>query len=356
MNRLVIIDGNAILHRAFHALPPLTNSHGELLNAVYGFFSMLITLIKEQKPTHLIVCFDRPAPTFRQELFVAYQQHRPEMSEELASQIEVLHEALKEAVIEIFELDGYEADDLIGTLAKQAIKKDDRRLKVEDSNLTMEDRRSNHLPPSTIEKPSSTLHHPSSSSLEVIIVSGDRDLLQLVNSHVKVLAPITGITKMVLFDEQKVEEKYGIKPSQFVDYKALIGDPSDGYPGVNGIGPKGAVSLLQKFGSFEKIYHHLGEIPPALAEKLAKDAEQAALARKLATIVTDAPITINLDKCCRTEANQEKMREVVGKLGFKSLAKRLENGGKATEGVGGSDGIEGLGKNKKEEREQMELL
>jgi len=209
MKKLVLIDGNAILHRAFHALPPLNNKDGKPTNAVYGFFSMLFKIIEDLRPEYLIVCFDRKKPTFRKEMYVGYQAKRPKMSDDLVPQVDIVHKALDSAKIAHFGIDGYEADDLIGTFSKQGAEK----------------------------------------NLQVIIVSGDRDLLQLINSHVLMLAPIVGITKMTLFDESKVREKYGLNPTQFIDYKALVGDSSDNYPGVTGIGPKTAADLLNKYQS-----------------------------------------------------------------------------------------------------------
>ncbi|MDP3987839.1 MAG: 5'-3' exonuclease H3TH domain-containing protein [Candidatus Levybacteria bacterium] len=303
MSRFVLIDGNAILHRAFHALPPLTNLKGDLSNAVYGFFSMFLKIVGDLKPEYLAVCFDRPKPTFRQALYVGYHAQRPKMDEGLVSQITVVHEILHRAKIEIFEVDGYEADDLIGTLAVQAV-------------------RGQRLEPSQRKKPKLQALVPN--DLDVVIVSGDRDMLQLVNGRVEVLAPVIGITKMILFDAKKVEEKYGLNPSQIIDYKALVGDPSDNYPGISGVGPKTASELLKKYETFEKIYENLGELPPNLAQKFAKDAEQAALAKKLATIVTDAPITLNIDKCSMLHFDTKEITKAFVEQGFKSLVKRLE--------------------------------
>lgn len=286
--RLLIIDGNAILHRAYHALPPLTNKTGEVVNAVYGFFSMLLKIMEEIKPEFLAVCFDRPKPTFRKAMYAGYQAKRPKMADDLSSQIVIVHTALEQIGIPIFEVDGYEADDLIGTLSVQAV----------ELNLDQ--------------------------AVEVIIVSGDRDLLQLVNHKVKMLAPITGISNMILFDSAKVQEKFGIEPKQIIDYKALVGDNSDGYPGVSGIGPKTAAMLLKKFGSFEEIYTNLGKIEPKLAERLAIDAEQAALAKKLATIILDAPISLDLEKCAVLTSWPKAMQIVFTGLGFTSLQKRLK--------------------------------
>lgn len=285
MKKLLIIDGNAMVHRAYHALPPLTDKQGQVVNAVYGFFSMLIKVLDEVKPEYLIVCFDRPKPTFRKALYSGYQANRPKMADDLSGQITILHEALEKNNITIFELDGYEADDLIGTLAHQAVK---------------------------------TEH------LEVKIVTGDRDLLQLVNPHVHILFPILGITKMTEYDEKAVEEKFGVTPKQFVDYKALIGDASDGYPGVTGIGPKTAVNLIKKFDTFENIYLKIGDVQPKIAEKLAKDAEQAALAKQLAQILTDVPITLHIKKCDVDHLEKETMARVFEDLSFESLKKRLD--------------------------------
>lgn len=281
MQKLLIIDGNAIVHRAFHAYPQsLTTSEGKPINAVYGWFAMLIKVLEEVKPDYLAVCFDRPAPTFRKALYAGYQAHRPKMADGLSEQIKLLHEGLKKIGIPIFEVDGYEADDLIGTLAHQ-------------------------------------------SNIETIILSGDRDLLQLVNDHTKILMPIVGITKFILYDPTTVEEKFGIKPEQFIDYKALVGDASDGYPGVAGIGPKTASDLIKQFGSFDAIYTHLDTLQPKVAGKLATDAEQGALAKKLATIALDAPVHLHLEECATALFTQDRVLKVFDAFGFQSIKKRI---------------------------------
>lgn len=283
MDKFILIDGNAIMHRAFHAYPPSLIYDGKLTNAVYGFFTMLLKLLEDQNPTYLAVCFDRPKPTFRKALYAGYQAKRPQMADELSEQFVIVHEILEKAHISIFEIDGYEADDLLGTLARQIY------------NL----------------------------KFETIIVTGDRDLLQLVNERVKILAPIVGMTKMILFDSEKVIEKYGLNPSQFIDYKALVGDASDNYPGVSGIGPKTAMNLLQKYETFEEIYRHLGELSPKIAEWLAVDAEQAALAKKLATIITDASLTLKIDLCNLDNFDKKAMEEEFVNYGFKSLVEKM---------------------------------
>lgn len=304
MERFILVDGHAMLHRAYHALPPLTSKDGEVVNAVYGFFSMMLKILGDLHPEYLAVCFDRPAPTFRKQLYVGYQATRPQMADNLGPQISLVHDMLEGIGVAVYEMDGYEADDLIGTIATQAVEKDDgRKLKVEDSNKKIENGRS--------------------SNIDVIIVTGDRDMLQLVNGHVRVLAPVVGVTQMTLYNEEKVIEKYGLKPKQFVDYKALIGDASDNYPGVAGIGPKTAAHLLNTYETFENIYHHLGDISPKIAEKLATDAEQAALAKKLATIVTDAPVSFDIEKCQIKNVHMEKLEKSFEELGFNSLLKRF---------------------------------
>jgi DNA polymerase-1 len=290
MNRLLLIDGNAIMHRAFHALPPLTNSKGETVNAVYGFFSMLLTVIPQIEATHLVVCFDRAKPTFRQTLYVGYQQHRPKMSDDLSPQFVIVHDLLAAMQAQIFELDGYEADDLIGTISVQALKESEGQ----------------------------------SGETEVVILSGDRDLLQLVNGQVKMLAPVTGVKNTILYDSAKVVEKFGVKPAQIVDYKALIGDASDGYPGVAGIGPKTASTLLAKYETLEGIYSHLGDLEEKLRDKLVAGSEQAALCKKLATIVTDAPITFRLEKCLFDNLAILGLDEAFAAQGFKSIRDRLK--------------------------------
>jgi len=284
---------------------------------------MFLKILEDQKPDFIIVCFDRKAPTFRKELYVGYQAKRPKMSDDLVPQIKYVHEILAKAKVEIFEVDGYEADDLIGTIATQAV------------GLRTTDYRKNRP---TVDGSLKTVD-------EVLIVSGDRDLLQLVNHHVKMIAPITGLTNMLVFDEAAVTLKYGIKPSQMVDYKALVGDPSDNYPGVAGIGPKTASTLINEYKSLTGIYENLEKIKsknPNLAMKLAKDTEAAGLAQKLAGVVLDAPITLDIEKAGIKYFDKQGLIEEFEKFGFKSLLNRLSAGQKAEE--------------KKKEPKQMELL
>ncbi|OGH48297.1 MAG: hypothetical protein A3A51_00685 [Candidatus Levybacteria bacterium RIFCSPLOWO2_01_FULL_39_10] len=352
----MLVDGNAIVHRAYHALPPLHKKDGKLTNAVYGFFAMTLKIVSDLNPEALIVCFDRAAPTFRKQLYVGYQATRPKMEDDLSFQFGLIHETLEKIKVCVFELDGYEADDLIGTLACQAAE-DGRKLKVEGRALKIENRRSIYHQSSTLKNPSSTVHHPSSSPMfdQVIILTGDRDLLQLVNERVLILAPITGVTKMILFDSDKVKEKYGLNPSQIVDYKALVGDSSDNYPGVAGIGPKTASDLLNKYQTLEGIYENLGEINPKTAEKLAKDAEQSAMAKKLATIELNAPIHLKFSDCDLKNLDRKALLKEFQDLNFNSLIDRFKLDKKQKEPPAQrASGPEG--KKQKELKDQLNLL
>lgn len=317
MPRLVLIDGNAILHRAFHALPPLTNQKGEQTNAVYGFVSMLIRIIEELKPTNLAVAFDRPKPTFRKELFKAYQAQRPEMDDKLVPQIEMVHRVLSAMGIPIYEKDGYEADDMLGTIAKQA---------------------------------SSSQPAADSKFNEVVIATGDRDLLQLVNKKVKLYMPQKGLSEAKIYGEQETEARMGVRPQQIPDFKALAGDPSDNYPGVSGIGPKTAIQLLNEFKSIDNLYQKLGKVKnPLLKEKLVKDKDNAFLSHRLATVVTDVPVAFDqaASKLPKDFLTQEVI-EAFGELGFKTLLKRL---GKMQQGNATKTAVK-----KTETKTQMELF
>ena len=306
MNRLVLIDGNAILHRAYHALPPLTDPEGNVINAVYGFTSMLLKIFHDLAPTHIAVAFDRPAPTFRKEMFKAYQAHRPKMDDELIPQVERVHEMVRAFGIPIYEMDGYEADDIIGTICEQVHSEN------KENNID-----------------------------QTIIVTGDRDILQLVeDDKVFVYMPTKGLSEAKLYGEKETKERMGVTPKQIPDFKALAGDASDNYPGVSGIGPKTAVQLLDTFGSFENLYSRieknerdLGDIGEGTLEKLRKDKDNAVMSHQLATIHTDVPVEITLKEI--STLNTLQAREALGKLGFKTLLKRLENSDADKEGKTG---------------------
>ena len=289
MKKFLIFDGNALIHRAYHALPPLTSHDGIMINAVYGFFSMFLKIISEQQPDFVAICFDRPTPTFRKTMYVGYQATRPQGASDLGPQFGIIQKIVEEMNIPVFAVDGYEADDVIGTISQQLV---------------------SHL-------------GSNKDTFEVLIISGDRDLMQLVNKHVKLLMPVKGISNMALFGEKEVEEKFGIPPKKIVDLKALIGDASDNYPGVSGIGPKSAALLLKEYKNLEEIYENIALVPEKLALKLAQDAEQAALAKKLATIVLDVPIKIDVKKCMVENINWQSAKEAFEYYEFKSLLSRL---------------------------------
>ena len=220
---LVLFDGNALVHRAFHALPPLTVSKtGEMVSAVYGFALMLLKVVNELKPTYCAIAFDRAAPTFRHEMFDQYKAQRPKTPDELVDQLGRVRQLIEAFHIPIFELDGYEADDVLGALSYQASQKD----------------------------------------IDTIIVTGDADTMQLVSPRVKVLYPRPrgSFSDTMLFDEVAVSQKYGVEPEQIADLKGLKGDPSDNIPGVSGIGEKTAVRLIQQFGSIDRIYARIDEV------------------------------------------------------------------------------------------------
>lgn len=304
MKRLVVIDGHAILHRAFHALPPLTTSKGKMVNAVFGFTAMLLRVINDLKPTHLAVVFDRPKPTFRKKMYANYQAKRPKMDESLIPQIEIVHKVVAEMAIPIYELDGFEADDIIGTLA---IKASGLKLKTQSSNVK-----------TTTQN---------SKVDEVIIVTGDRDMLQLVDDKTRVYMPVKGLSESKLYGEKEVEEKFGVKPSQIIDYKALIGDPSDNYPGVAGVGPKTASSLLARFKTLEELYQNLDKVDnEGLRKKLKESLESAEMAKKLATIVTDVPLEVNWEKCRLPNYDRPNVHHLFELLEFRSLIPRLSGG------------------------------
>ena len=286
MSKLVLIDGHAVLFRAFHAYPPLTTSRGELVNAVYGFASILLNVIGELKPEYIVVTFDRDKPTFRHTEYVTYKAQREPMPTELKDQQERVEEVVRVLNLRSFAVEGYEADDVIGTLARQANEVD-----------------------------------------QVVIVTGDKDALQLVDhERVVVHMPGRGRIPAKVYDEKLVEKEYGLTPEQIPDYKGLSGDASDNIAGVKGIGPKTAIQLLQAFGTVEGIYKHLGEVSnPRVMKLLAEGQESAVISKKMATIVVDVPIELDLPKCAVADYDKEKVVELFEELEFRSLIKKLPN-------------------------------
>lgn len=289
--KLIIIDGNAIIHRSFHALPPtLRTKDGVLVNAVYGFTSFLLKALSEFKPEFIILTLDKAGPTFRHEAYAEYKATRTKAPDELYEQIPLVKEVAKAFDIPIFELNGFEADDLIGTLSRQAEK----------------------------EK-----------NLETIIVTGDMDTLQLVDEKIKVYTMSRGLSESILYDEGAVINRYGLKPDQIIDYKALRGDPSDNIPGVRGIGEKTAVELLQKFSTLDKVYQAVkrkdGSIKERTIELLTTSETEAFLSRELATINCQAPIELLLDKARFSAFNLEKVLKLFSEFEFRSLLGKLKD-------------------------------
>ncbi len=283
----MLVDGSAIVHRAYHAMPPLTRVDGTPTGAVQGFFSMILKIIAELKPAHIAIAFDRPVPNFRKELFKDYQSQRPAMDSDLSPQFGIIQKILESAKIPVFAVDGLEADDIIGTISEKA-------------------KETGHV---------------------VYILTGDRDMLQLVNGKTKVLAPFKGISEMTLYDEAKVKEKYGVLPSEFVELKALMGDSSDNYPGVSGIGPKTATTLVQEYQSVKNIYKNIDKIKaknPKLGEKLEKGKENAKLAHQLATILTNAPFEYNFADCSVKKLDVEGLKRGMEAYDFKTLPRRVD--------------------------------
>lgn len=304
--KVVLIDGHSLFHRAFYALPYLTNSQGQPTNAVYGFLTMLLKLIDEEKPLCIATALDRSLPTFRHVAYERYKAHRPQMADELRSQVPYLRRALDALRVSVYELDGYEADDVIGTLANQAAQQ----------------------------------------GYDVLVVTGDRDLLQVVRPGIEVLLTRKGISDMERYDEEAVRARYGIEPSQLPDVKALMGDPSDNIPGVPGVGEKTAARLIKRFGSLDAILSQReGVRDERFISSILANREQVLMSRALATIVTDAPVEFDPDACLLRDPDRVALRELCDELDFKSLARRLglEKAPQALPETGGNGHVSGAG-------------
>jgi len=295
MKRLIIIDSNAVIHRAFHALPPLKTKKGELVNAIYGFLLAFFKAVNEFRPDYIVATFDFPAPTFRHQKYKLYKAHRKKAPDELYAQVPKVKRVMEGFGIKIFEKKGFEADDLIGTISKTAPKKQ---------------------------------IYP---ELEIIILTGDLDALQLVDKNTKVYALRKGVKNTVLYDKEAVKEKYdGLFPDKLIDYKALRGDPSDNIPGVTGVGEKTAIYLIKEFGSLENIYKELREntkkaknIKESLRKKLLDCKEQAFVSKMLAEIKCDVPIDFDLEKCLWQGYNKSNIIKTLAPYEFKTLINRL---------------------------------
>ena len=283
--KLILIDSNALIHRAYHALPPLTTKKGEIVNAVYGFTSVLLNVLNRFKPDYIAATFDLKEPTFRHKEFKDYKATRVKAPDDLYDQIPRVKEIVEAFNIPIVEKEGYEADDLIATFARKTEK----------------------LYP----------------DVEVIVVTGDLDTLQLVSDKVKVFALKRGMSDSLLYDAEAIKDRYGLTPNQMIDYKGLRGDPSDNLPGVKGVGEKTATELLKKYQTLEEVYRKLPEIRENIRKKLEHDKVQAFFSKRLAKLVDNVPVNFNLDKCLSEDFSRVKVINLLRELEFFSLMRRL---------------------------------
>lgn len=286
--KLIIIDGNALIHRSFHALPPtMTTKKGEIVNAVYGFTTVLLKAIKDIKPEYVVLTLDKKGPTFRHEEYKEYKATRVKAPDELYEQIPKVKEVVQSLNIPIYELSGFEADDLIGTIARQV-----------------------------------------DGQVEKVILTGDMDTLQLINDHTRVYTLSRGLSDSVIYDEEKVQERYGLSVGQMIDYKALRGDPSDNIPGVRGIGEKTATELLKTFGTLENLYESINDpkfkIKERIANLLIEHKEDALMSKRLATIKTDSPIEFDLSRARFGTFNEDDVFKLFSEFEFRSLLPRVK--------------------------------
>lgn len=285
--KIYLIDGHSLAYRAFYALPTsMVTTNGQITNALYGFARMLMTIIEEKKPDAIAVAFDRPEPTFRHQAYKEYKAHRPPSPEEFRSQLPLIKEMINTFNIPIYELSGFEADDILGTLSVKAVEE----------------------------------------GFDVKIITGDRDAFQLVNDHVHVILPIKGLSEIKEFDIKAVEEKYsGLKPDQLIDLKALTGDQSDNIPGISGIGEKTAAALLQEFKTLDGIYSRIEDVPrETVRNKLKENMEIARQSRFLAEIKLDVPFEFKIDVCSSNNLDWEKVIEFLKNYQLNSLVKKYK--------------------------------
>jgi len=284
--KLLIIDGHSLLYRAFHALPPLSNSKGQMTNAVYGFLLILFKAIKDLKANYIVACFDTKKPTFRHEQFDQYKIHRAPMPDGIISQMPIMKDVLRVLNVPIFEKEGFEADDLVATIATK-----------------------------------------NQQNADVYILSGDLDNLQLVNEKIKLYTLGKGIKDTVLYGPEKVVERFGVTPEQMNDFKALIGDNSDNVPGVPGVGKVAAADIIQRFGSIKNLYDELSTdtaiLKPKIKEALKENKDKAFLSLDLVTTDKNVDMDFVLEDCKFGSFDPQKVAVVFGELGFTTLMDRL---------------------------------
>lgn len=292
--KLVLIDGHALVYRAYFALPSdMATSRGELTNAVFGFTSMLLNVLRDEQPDYLAVTFDR-GRTFRHAEYSEYKANRAEMPDDLSIQFQRIDELLAAFDIPSYSAEDYEADDVLAALARQA----------------------------------------GVQGVETLIVTGDTDAFQLIDPHVRVMTPRHSFGDTVIYDEDGIRERYGLEPPQLIDYKALVGDKSDNIPGVQGVGAKTATKLLQQYGSLEAIYEHLDEISSTrFRTALEKGRDTAFLSKYLVTITTDVPVSLDLEACQVKDLDRERVVELFRELEFRALLNRLPSAGEPATGA-----------------------
>lgn len=286
MDKFIILDGNSIAFRAFYGLPLLSNSKGLHTNAIYGMTTMLLKLIEEEKPTHFLVAFDAGKQTFRHKDYAEYKGGRAKTPPELSEQFPVLKQVLQAFSIPQFEIEGYEADDIIGTMSRIA----------------------------------------DATGKQVLIVSGDKDMLQLATTHVTIAITRKGISELERYNPEQILEKYSLTPDQIIDLKGLMGDTSDNIPGVPGIGEKTAIKLLQAYGSVEEVLAHTHELKGKLKDNLEQFQESAKISKQLATIYREVPMTMQVDELKYNGYDTKALSEVFQQLEFKSLLEKLDLG------------------------------
>ena len=280
MERLMLLDGNGLIYRGYFALPPLTTSKGELVNAVFGFCSIVLRGIADIKPDYVAVAFDLQGPTFRHEQYAEYKATRQRMPDDLRDQFPKVREVVAALRIPVYELAGYEADDVIGTIVVDA----ERR------------------------------------GLDTTIVTGDLDMLQLVTDHTRLMTTRSGVENTILYDPAKIDERFGLVAGQMIDYKALKGDPSDNIPGVPGVGEKTAAKLIRDYGSLAAMYERIDEVKPdKLRDKLVEHREAVLMGQDLSTIVRDLPVEFDLDAARLGDYDRETVIRLFREYEFRSL-------------------------------------
>src|SRR3954470_8794740 len=284
MERLMLLDGFGLVYRGYFALPPLTTSKGELVNGVFGFCSIVLRGFADLKPDYVAVAFDLSGPTFRHDQYADYKATRTKMPDDLASQFPKVREVVKALRIPVYELQGFEADDVLGTLTVQA----------EERNL------------------------------ETTIVTVDLDMLQLVTDRTRVMTTRSGVDNTVIYDPARVWERYGLRPDQMIDYKALKGDPTDNIPGVPGVGEKTAAKLIAQYGTLDALYARLDDVTPEkLREKLREHRDQVFQGRALSRIVRDIPVTLDLEAARLSDYDRDTVVRLFREYESRTLIERL---------------------------------